>query len=155
MEAVLHLGPDGRAAFSEAFPMKTIKAIIVISTIILPISALAQTSKTSLSMSPDLRSLVINSETPVTQIMFSDGALDDFITQIGQIRAAITPEVPRTTLPSVSIIAAPVWHLGPNQNNNGLLLAIRHPGYGWIGMNLNPADAENLSRELHKQAQAQ
>jgi hypothetical protein len=135
--------------------MKTFKTIILISAIILPITAaMAQTAKVNLSIAPDRKTLIISSDTPQTQLDFTGDVLDALISQVGQIRSSLRPDVTQVPKPLQGVIRSAVWYLAPKDDNPGnLLLAIRHPGFGWIGMNLSPADAEKLSTELHKQAQ--
>jgi hypothetical protein len=69
--------------------MKTFKTIFLISAIILPITAaMAQTAKVNLSIAPD-RKLIISSDTPQTQLDFTEDVLDALISQVWQIISSL------------------------------------------------------------------
>jgi hypothetical protein len=129
--------------------MTCLKAIAISIILLVPPTAHAQTSQVSLSVSPDHRQLLINSDIPVKQIQISGDALDPFIAQIGQIRSIIVPPMPQDPI-KVTIVTPGRYHLGPNQDTGGLLMAIFHPGFGWIGFNISNDDAERLEQQLQK-----
>ena len=102
-----------------------------------------------MSVSSDNKSLLINSETPVTQIQFSGEALDSVIAQIGQLRAHITPQLPQDPM-NTKVTNPGLLDVRLDPDNHGVVVAVFNPGFGWIGSHITISDAKSLDENLQK-----
>jgi hypothetical protein len=71
--------------------------------------------------------------------------MDEFIRILGTIRESLAEQVPlRLELPArVRCIIDPGWWCDPKPKQR--LLALRHPGYGWLGFALPTEQARKLA----------
>jgi hypothetical protein len=78
--------------------------------------------------------------------------LDDFIELLGKCRAAMADVVPRELEPSgrISALDDPIWRtkLPRKSPVPCVLLALRHPGFGWIGHALPAHEAKAMGQSL-------
>lgn len=89
--------------------------------------------------------------------MICDGAfLEREIRDLARFRANIVEPVPQEPQPdkSLEVVRAPSWavphtHSGPKGD---VMMALRHPGYGWVGFMLEPERARALAAALIEQA---
>jgi hypothetical protein len=77
--------------------------------------------------------------------------VDKMMLTLAQMRADMKPPrplvdpVPGTT---INIATAGRWFVQPD--GAGVDLAILHPGYGWVGLQLTPSSMEQLNRRLSR-----
>ncbi len=67
--------------------------------------------------------------------------MDDLIARLSRARAAMTDIVPAALEPGarLSPIPAPAWLVKQQVQPPGIVLALRHPGFGWLSFSM-PAD---------------
>lgn len=81
--------------------------------------------------------------------------VEKMIETLAQMRAAMKPPRPITDpTPGSTMNVATVgrWYVQPDKD--GIVLAILHPGYGWVALHLDPTAIEQLSRRLPRPARA-
>jgi len=78
--------------------------------------------------------------------------LSDLIESFTRTRAEMTDEVPTDLDPNAAITALvnPFWKITPAPNQDGVVLAIRHPGAGWMGFYLPSSSALRLKKLLNE-----
>ncbi|MEY4257097.1 MAG: hypothetical protein RLZZ141_2324 [Pseudomonadota bacterium] len=76
--------------------------------------------------------------------------LDEIIHRLGDIRQQMSDRVPPRldVNPRLPAIDDPAWHLGITEDNLTVTLAIRHPGFGWLGFSLPQNEAKHLGELL-------
>jgi hypothetical protein len=130
-------------------PMINFRAAVLVSLIFYTIESYAQDVLVNLETSSDHQSLVINSAKPVTQIQFSGEALDSAISQIGQIRAHITPPIPQDPM-NTKVTSPGLLDVTPDPDHKGVVVAVFNPGFGWIGSHITISEAKSLDENLQK-----
>ncbi|QAZ45942.1 hypothetical protein [Mesorhizobium sp. Pch-S] len=78
--------------------------------------------------------------------------LSEIIASFIRARADMTDEVPTDLDPNAAITALvnPFWKITPGPDRDGVVLAIRHPGAGWMGFYLPSASAQRLKQILNE-----
>ncbi|HEV2098413.1 MAG TPA: hypothetical protein VGR45_05750 [Stellaceae bacterium] len=92
---------------------------------------------------------------PVAAVKLDAAEVDKMIEALAQMRAEMKPPRPIVEpAPGTKINVATVgrWYVQPD--GNGIVLAILHPGYGWVGLYLDPNSIEQLSRRLPRPVHA-
>lgn len=83
--------------------------------------------------------------------------LDSLIAQLGQIRAhmlpAPTPQPEQSR--SYSLEVDPCWHVDRSPLYDGVVLMLRHTGFGWIAFSLPPPSMSKLDMALTAQPPVQ
>lgn len=77
--------------------------------------------------------------------------LDELIRALGQGRAQLADEVAPELDEGARIadtVIDPAYLVGRNSQEGRALIALRHPGYGWIGFQLHRPVAAAVAREL-------
>lgn len=76
--------------------------------------------------------------------------LEDLLDNLARARAALRDEVPHDLDIGQRVIGVPnpPHHVLHGPSGTGCILAIRHPGYGWLHYMLPPAAATELARAL-------
>lgn len=76
--------------------------------------------------------------------------MDDLIARLARARAAMTDIVPPLLEPGARLQAtpAPAWHTKHQNDLQGILLALRHPGLGWLSFLLPPDSATGLAQAI-------
>ncbi len=111
----------------------------------------------------ELNSVLSDDRNSVTMTLVMDGLplghiileipdVEDLIHRMATVRAAMIEPVPSEIEPAARIIAAdnPAWRvkIPTSSPTPGILLALRHPGLGWL-INLLPREeAHNLGQSL-------
>ena len=83
--------------------------------------------------------------------------IDGLITQLGQFRAQMFPAPPQTPVKSqtYSLEVDPCWHVDRSPLFEGVVLMLRHAGFGWIAFSLPPSSIEKLHPALTAQPPVQ
>lgn len=78
--------------------------------------------------------------------------LSEIIEMFTHIRAEMSDEIPTELEPNAKIAALinPYWKITPAPNQDGVVLAIRHPGAGWMGFYLPSSSAQHLKKLLNE-----
>jgi hypothetical protein len=81
------------------------------------------------------------------------GEIDGLIAQLGQIRAHMPPAPPPQPeqSKSYSLEIDPCWHVDRSPLFDGVVLLLRHAGYGWIAYSLPPQSIARLNGALTAQ----
>lgn len=76
------------------------------------------------------------------------GEIENFIHQIGNTRAKLSDTVPLDIDPGsrISTVIDPVWRA--KEVPDGAVLALRHPGLGWLGFHFDPKEMTALGKWL-------
>lgn len=106
-----------------------------------------------LNLEPNRRSLQIEFGAKGNKLVgFSLEApeIDRLIGLLGVARAQMLDAVPATLDPGSRVPAtlAPAWRLPATASRAEHGLILRHPGFGWLGFVLSPAQARSLSQAL-------
>lgn len=93
---------------------------------------------------------VFDGEQPSVSTRLGAADIDSLIAVLSQVRTRMTPEVPRTipegTRPNGPV--DPLWMVPGAAPLPGKLLAVRHPGLGWLMFQFPPAEALKLGGAL-------
>jgi hypothetical protein len=78
--------------------------------------------------------------------------MDDLIARLARARAAMTDIVPPRLEPGARLQATPAsaWQTKRHNNPQGIILALRHPGLGWLSFLLPPESAAGLAQAIGK-----
>jgi hypothetical protein len=76
--------------------------------------------------------------------------VDRLIAVLSQLRTAMTPPVARTIAADALPVGPvdPLWAVPGTSPRPGKLLAIRHPGHGWLTFQFPPVEAAKLGSAL-------
>lgn len=79
--------------------------------------------------------------------------IDNLIAQLGQIRARMLPTPPPRPeqTRSYSLEVDPCWHVDRSPLFDGVVLLLRHAGFGWIAFSLPPPSISKLDMALTAQ----
>lgn len=76
--------------------------------------------------------------------------VDDLITQLGEVRRQMLPVPPpqpqRTRMYSLEV--DPCWYVDKGPLVDGVVLLLRHTGFGWLGFSLPPQSLSRLYQAL-------
>jgi hypothetical protein len=106
-----------------------------------------------LKLENDGKTVTITFTTPPPVTLKLDApALEALLAKLGEFRAHVLPEVPRTfpegqSFPSVG---DPAWKTGPDFLHGFVFLDIRDPRFGWLRYILSRGDAGRLASSLQK-----
>jgi hypothetical protein len=139
--------------------MRSIKCTIAALPVVLPVllaahlGAIAQTGPGSVGALNDRKTQLTLQfpGTPSAKVTLNAGEVDRMIEMLAQMRAAMNPPRPMVDAApgtKINVATAGRWHLEPD--GTGVDLDILHPGYGWVGIEMNRASAEELSRALSR-----
>jgi hypothetical protein len=139
--------------------MRSMKCTIAALPVALPVllaahlGAMAQTSPDPVGALNDQKTqLTLQfSSAPSAKVTLNAREVDGMITMLAQMRAAMNPPRPMVDPApgtKINVATAGRWHLEPD--GAGVDLDILHPGYGWVGIEMNRASAEELSRALSR-----
>ncbi|MGF6240021.1 MULTISPECIES: hypothetical protein [Paraburkholderia] len=83
--------------------------------------------------------------------------IDKLILQLGQIRAHMLPAPPPQPEASTSypLEIDPCWHVDRTPIFEGVVLLLRHAGYGWLAFSLPPPSLSRLDMALTAQPSMQ
>ena len=104
-----------------------------------------------IGLSEDASTLVIEISVAGKVVGFaplSASEADDLIAKLASNRAGMSERVPSDLDPGsrIASVVNPAWRIAPGPE--GRALALRHPGYGWLGYFLPEAEARNMGRVL-------
>lgn len=92
---------------------------------------------------------------PAGEIVVSTYELDNVILNLASARAKMKPEIPRTLGPKPvfrNVVAGTMFHISPGasgpQAKVDVVVAVAHPGMGWIAFPLPVADALKLAEHI-------
>ena len=88
-------------------------------------------------------------DAPIGHIRLEAPELEGLIHHLAANRAGLIDQVPRELDPGTRLnpIVDPVWRAQPD-DDGGVLLAIRHPGLGWLSFVLPQAECKNMAKYL-------
>ena len=96
---------------------------------------------------------------PLGHIHLDAGSLEQHIHDLGKHRAALNDQVSRELDPGsrLQAIYDPVWRTDAvhSADQAGIMLALRHPGLGWLSFLLPHDEAANLGQWLLDHAKPQ
>ncbi len=87
--------------------------------------------------------------TPAAAVKLDAAEVDKMIETLAQMRAEMKPPRPIVEPAlgtKINVATVGRWYVQPD--GSGIVLAILHPGYGWVGLYLDPSNIEQLSRRL-------
>ena len=88
---------------------------------------------------------------PLAHMLVDASTLEAVIRQLAVLRSQMAEEVTPALDPMsrLEAVPQPAW-LVPNQHSGpgGVLMALRHPGYGWLGFLLEKENAHALGKAL-------
>ena len=92
---------------------------------------------------------------PGAEIVLSTYELDNVILNLARARAGMQPEIPRTLDPRPifkNVVSGAMFHVSPGasgpQAKVDVVLAVAHPGMGWIAFPIPPAEAMKLAEAI-------
>jgi hypothetical protein len=92
---------------------------------------------------------------PAAEIVLSTYELDTVILNLAKARAKMKPEIPRTLDPRPvfkNVVSGAMFHISPGasgpQAKVDVVIAVAHPGMGWIAFPMPVADALKLSEAI-------
>src|SRR5687768_14456056 len=87
--------------------------------------------------------------------LFETARVEFLLRKLGEFRALMIPEVPRTFAmgQKVEAVADPAWVTEPDAMLGHSLLHIREPRFGWLHFVLPPHEAKKLAEYLLRQAE--
>lgn len=87
---------------------------------------------------------------PLAHVMLPPPELSNLIEKLGKTRAAMPDQIPPELSPGsrLPFINSPAWHV--EQRGAELLVAIRHPGYGWLAFTMPENEADKFSSAVSK-----
>jgi hypothetical protein len=92
---------------------------------------------------------------PAVTLKLDAAEVDKLIATLAQMRAEMKPSRPIVEPAlgtKINVATVGRWYVQPD--GNGIVLAILHPGYGWVGLYLDPSNIEQLSRRLPRPVHA-
>ncbi|MGF7005790.1 hypothetical protein [Aminobacter sp. BE322] len=105
-----------------------------------------------LSEGGELAFIQMNQDGTAVAYMTVDAAtLEGIIHALAHVRAKMTEEVSPTLDPGARLeaVPSPAWRVpGTHSGAEGVLLALRHPGLGWLGFLLDEPRSRELGRAL-------
>lgn len=86
-------------------------------------------------------------EKSLGQVGLDGRSTEALILSLGKQRAALKEEVPRTLEAGTSIEAMldPVWQVDGQKLPEGRVLALRHPGFGWLTFVIPDHEAKSIA----------
>jgi hypothetical protein len=91
---------------------------------------------------------------PVT-LTFDAAEVEKLIETLAQSRAEMQPPRPIAgPVPGSKLNVATVGWWYVQRDGDGIVLAILHPGYGWVALHLDPSSTEQLSQRLPRPVRA-
>lgn len=85
-------------------------------------------------------------------IVIDAAHLDEMLGQLGKLRASMAEAVPREIQPGQPLMMCtdPIWrtNLSPHATIRGVLLFLRHVGFGWLPFLLPPNEAVSIGKWL-------
>jgi hypothetical protein len=95
--------------------------------------------------------------TPVSSALLLDAAgVDELLDGLAVLRGAMADAVPARLEPSARLnaIADPAWNTSRCDAPNGVTLALRHTGFGWLAFILPAHEARGMGSSLVQIASA-
>jgi hypothetical protein len=86
---------------------------------------------------------------PATKVNLNAGEVDEMIRMLAQQRSDMNPPRPMTDPApgsTIDVANSGRWYVQPA--GTGIDLDVLHPGYGWVGIRMDRASMEELSRTL-------
>jgi hypothetical protein len=79
--------------------------------------------------------------------------LEDFIQNVAKVRALLEEAVPVSVDPGsrVHVVLSPLWTVSANsgiERSPGILVSLRHPGFGWLSFVLARPDARRFGEAI-------
>jgi hypothetical protein len=89
---------------------------------------------------------------PVGHMLLDGATAEKHIHDMARHRAMLNDSVPTELDPGARLEALidPVWHVPPNRIPEGRILALRHPGLGWLTFVLPDKEAQAIAEWLTK-----
>ena len=125
---------------------------------------LLSTDRLTVTLNEDKSAATINMVAdmkPATQIELRAGELDAVLAVVGEARAIMRDKVPIET-PEVRsarelMILDPIWRTNPqlHPSLSGIILRLRHPGFGWLTFLVPHHEARSLGNWLIQHSQPQ
>jgi hypothetical protein len=97
-------------------------------------------------------------EQPLGHIFLDPATLEKHIRDCAAHRAQMPDEVPRDLDPGSRLegsVYDPIWRIPAQRHEGGRILALRHPGIGWLGFVIPEHEAKSLAEWLTKDLAAE
>ena len=93
--------------------------------------------------------IVVNGE-PLAHAIFDAPEFDELISGLAAVRAKMADEVPRSLDPGsrMAALVDPAWQHPRETLPESKVLALRHPGLGWLTFQFPAHEAEAIARYL-------
>lgn len=87
-------------------------------------------------------------DVPGAHVELGATEVSETVERLAAIRAGMLPEVDRELKPGQRLpaVADPIWRAVVDSGR--IMLAVRHPGFGWLAFELPPGSAGGLGRFL-------
>lgn len=85
-------------------------------------------------------------EKPLGVVFLDAVDLEDHIFTLARIRSGLKDQVTPALERNARILAVPnpTWQLQPSKDGKAVVLALRHPGFGWVSFQFDMTKAEHL-----------
>ena len=89
---------------------------------------------------------------PLGHIELDAATLEDHIHKLAAHRSRLAEEVPRDLDPGswLEALIDPIWRFPGQRSEHGRILALRHPGLGWLSFILPDKEARAMAEWLTK-----
>jgi hypothetical protein len=96
---------------------------------------------------------LFENDKPCPEVKLDASDIDGLIAALAEFRSNMTPEI-SSTLSSGSFqsIVDPLWNALASPLLPGKIVAVRHPGYGWVGFQFPSDEAAKLGAFLSDQS---
>jgi hypothetical protein len=88
----------------------------------------------------------------LAHILLDSATTENHIHDLAKHRAALLEQVPTELDPGSRLEALidPIWHIPNYRREQGRILALRHPGLGWLSFVLTDKEAASIAEWLTK-----
>jgi hypothetical protein len=96
---------------------------------------------------------LLQNDVAVGQVLLDPAGIENFIALLARSRAALTVPVAAEFDPAtcqLGPVTDPVWEIPEEQQPEGTLLAIQHPGLGWLSFIFPDSEAASISQWIVK-----
>jgi len=103
-----------------------------------------------LTRSKDLKTLTLAFDKALTRLKLDAPSVDDLIARLAEVRAAMVEPVTcdLEKLSRGQPIFDPIWRSAKVPGRDGRVMAVRHPGFGWMYFAFPARSATKLGRWL-------
>ena len=94
--------------------------------------------------------------TPLGHILFAASDVETLLLRIAEVRASMTEQVIPQLEPvfRIATVEEPAWRVSNPMPDGRRILALRHPGFGWLGFVMRQDLADDIARGLRGEPSA-